>query len=157
MKRKIKYIVDDIESVYNAIHNLMKINNKGQYEKLYTGFDKLMDRIDSTIYYVLFDFLVDNGYYILADRLFENCISQNIDFVSEFESESMLSCFMTYFEAKEYEKVNYYLKKGFDINVHQPWLLVFLNAKEYSEIMDYITQYNRRIKIERIKSKISIL
>ena len=151
MKRKIKYHWDDMESVYNSIHNLMKYPNK---ERLLEKFEKQMNRIDSQVYYVLLDFLVDNEYYVLADRLFENCANQKVDIESEFESESMLGCFMTYFEAKKYNKVNYYLDKGFDINLHQPWLLIFLTDEEYCELMNYIDLYNRKVKIVRIKSKI---
>lgn len=151
MTRKIKYHWDDIESVYNSIHNLMKYQ---QQKQLLKKFDRQMNKIDPIIYYLLLDFLVENEYYVLADRLFENCANQKVDIESEFESESMLDCFMTYFEAKEYNKVNYYLDKGFDINVHQPWLLVFLTDEEYCELMDYIDLYNRKVKIGRIKSKI---
>lgn len=70
MKRKIKYKWDDIVSVYNSIHNLMKSPNNDQLLEM---FDTQMNRIDSEVYYVLMDFLVDNEYYVLADRLFENC------------------------------------------------------------------------------------
>lgn len=66
----------------------------------------------------------------------------------------MLDCFMTYFEAKEYTKVNYYLDKGFDISVHQPWLLKFLTDEEYRDVMDYISLYERKTKIISIKSRI---
>ncbi len=151
MKRKIKYKWDDIDSVYNSIHNLMKSPNNDQ---LLEKFDVQMNRIDSEIYHVLLDFLVDNEYYVLADRLFENCVIQNVDIESEFESESILSCFMTYFESKEYTKVNYYLDKGFDISVHQPWLLKFLTDEEYRDVMDYISLYERKTKIISIKSRI---
>ena len=151
MKRKIKYKWDDIDSVYNSIHNLMKSENKN---KLLEMFDTQMNRIDSEVYYVVLDFLVDNEYYVLADRLFENCVIQNVDIESEFESESILSCFMTYFESKEYTKVNYYLDKGFDISVHQPWLLKFLTDEEYRDVMDYISLYERKTKIISIKSRI---
>ena len=113
-----------------------------------------MNRIDSEVYYVLMDFLVDNEYYVLADRLFENCEIQKVDIQSKFESESMLDCFMTYFEAKEYTKVNYYLDNGFDISVHQPWLLKFLTDQEYSDVLDYITLCERKTKIISIKSRI---
>ena len=151
MKRKIKYKWDDIDSVYNSIHNLMKSPNNDQ---LLEKFDVQMNRIDSEIYHVLLDFLVDNEYYVLADRLFENCVIQNVDIESEFESESILSCFMTYFESKEYTKVNYYLDKGFDISVHQPWLLKFLTDEEYRDVMDYISLYERKTKIISIKTRI---
>lgn len=151
MKGKIKYKWDDIVSVYNSIHNLMKSPNNDQ---LLEKFDVQMNRIDSEIYHVLLDFLVDNEYYVLADRLFENCVIQNVDIESEFESESILSCFMTYFESKEYTKVNYYLDKGFDISVHQPWLLKFLTDEEYRDVMDYISLYERKTKIISIKSRI---
>ena len=150
MKRKIKYMWDDIESVYNSIHYMMKSDYKNQ---LLEKFDIQMNRLDSEVYYVLLDFLVDNEYYLLADRLFDNCVIQKVDIESEFESESMLGCFMTYFEAKEYSKVNYYLDKGFDINVHQPWLLKFLTDQEYCELMDYIMLYERKMKVVSIKSK----
>ena len=151
MKRKIKYKWDDIVSVYNSIHNLMKSPNNDQLLEM---FDTQMNRIDSEVYYVLMDFLVDNEYYVLADRLFENCEIQKVDIQSKFESESMLDCFMTYFEAKEYTKVNYYLDKGFDISVHQPWLLKFLTDQEYSDVLDYITLCERKTKIISIKSRI---
>lgn len=151
MKRKIKYQWDHIDSVYYSIHNLMKSPNNDQ---LLEKFDVQMNRIDSEIYHVLLDFLVDNEYYVLADRLFENCVIQNVDIESEFESESILSCFMTYFESKEYTKVNYYLDKGFDISVHQPWLLKFLTDEEYRDVMDYISLYERKTKIISIKSRI---
>lgn len=151
MKRKIKYKWDDINSVYNSIHNLMKSPNNDQLLEM---FDTQMNRIDSEVYYVLMDFLVDNEYYVLADRLFENCEIQKVDIQSKFESESMLDCFMTYFGAKEYTKVNYYLDKGFDISVHQPWLLKFLTDQEYSDVLDYITLCERKTKIISIKSRI---
>lgn len=151
MKRKIMYQWDDIETIYNSIHKLMKSQNKNQ---LLEKFDTQMNRVDFQIYYVLLDFLIDNEYYILADRFFENCAIQKVDIEVQFESQSVLSCLMTYFEAKEFCKVNYYLDKGFDISVHQPWLLVFLTNEEYSDVMKYIDLHKRKVKINRIKSNI---
>lgn len=150
MKEKIKYLGDDIESVYDTIHYMMKSDGDNQLIK---KFDIQMNRIDSIIYHVLLDFLIDNEYYILADRFFENCVDQNIDIENEYERESILSCFMTYFDVKEYRKVDYYLNKGFDISVHEPWLSAFLNDDEYSEVIHYIALYNRKIKVEKIKSR----
>lgn len=151
MKSKIKYEWDDIQPVYNAIHELMKINDKND---IYTRFDKQMNRVDPVIFDVLLDFLIDNEYYLLADRFFENCANQNFDIHSQFNSESALDSFMTYFEAKQYTKVDYYLENGFDINDHVEWLLIFLDNAEFSELMNYIDLYNRKVKIDRIKSKI---
>jgi hypothetical protein len=123
-------------------------------DQLLEMFDTQMNQIDSEIYHVLLDFLVDNEYYVLADRLFDNCEIQKVEIQSKFESESMLDCFMTYFEAKEYTKINYYLDNGFDISVHQPWLLKFLTDEEYRDVLDYITLYERTTYIIRIKSRI---
>ena len=52
------------------------------------------------------------------------------------------------------DKVNYYLDNGFDISVHQPWLLKFLTDEEYRDVIDYITLCERKTKIISIKSRI---
>lgn len=151
MKRKIKYAWDDIQPVYKAIHELMKINDKNE---IYTRFDKQMNLVDPVIFDVLLDFLIDNEYYLLADRFFENCANQNVNIKSQFNSESALDSFMTYFDAKQYTKVDYYLYNGFDINDHVEWLLIFLDNAEFNEVMNYIDLYNRKVKIGKILSKI---
>jgi len=61
---------------------------------------------------------------------------------------------MTYFDAKQFKKVDYFLNNGFDISVHIPWLVILLDEAEYNEVMGYIDLYNRKVKIGKIKSKI---
>jgi len=151
MKSKIRYEWDDIQPVYNEIHKLLKINKESE---MINKFDIQMNRVHPVVYFVLLDFLIDNEYYLFADRYFENCVSQGVDIQSQLDSESALDSFMTYFDAKQFKKVDYFLNNGFDISVHIPWLVILLDEAEYNEVMGYIDLYNRKVKIGKIKSKI---
>lgn len=152
MKRKVSDLDENHESVYNSIHKLVKIKDKS---KLFKKFDIQMKmyRIDHTIYCDLLDFLVDNEYYILADRLIENCVNQNVDMDRLLRGDYSLLHFMTHFRANEYAKLDYYLKNGFDFGIDENWLVFFLDEIEYYEVLNYINLYNRRMKIERIRLK----
>lgn len=145
---KVRDNKNDILFLTTNRRNLIK---EGKY---YDLFDQIFESISKRNYISVFDFLIDNECFDLADRFFENCNQNNYDFKNDYIEQSSDSKFLFSFFGKEYDKLNYYISNIYSEMLNHENLFVNGSFNRYPDFRDYIINYLRQAKIDKIKNKI---
>lgn len=151
MKKNYVKVDDNKREIMSIISNRRNLIKEGKY---YDLFDQIFERIANRNYISLFDFLIDYQCFDLADRFITNCNQNNYDFKNDFIEQSSDSKFLFSFIGEEYDKVNYYISNVYNDILNHENLFVNETFKRYPGFRDYIVNYLRQVKIDKIKNKI---
>jgi len=154
MKKNYVKVDDNKRDIMSIISNRRNLIKEGKY---YDLFDQIFERIANRNYISVFDFLIDYQSFDLADRFLENCDKNNYDFKNDYIQKSSDSNFLFSFIGKEYDKVNYYISNVYNDILNHENLFVNETFKRYPGFRDYIVNYLRQAKIDKIKNKLDVI
>jgi hypothetical protein len=151
MKKNYVRVDDNKRDITSLISNRRNLIKEGKY---YDLFDQIFESISKRNYISVFDFLIDYQCFDLADRFLENCSKSNYNFKNDYIEKSNDFKFLFSFMGKEYDKLNYYISNVYSEMLNHENLFVNESFGRYPDFRDYIINYLRQAKIDKIKNKI---
>ena len=151
MKKNYVRVDDNKRDITSLISNRRNLIKEGKY---YDLFDQIFESIAKRNYISVFDFLIDYQCFDLADRFLENCSKSNYNFKNDYIEKSNDFKFLFSFFGKEYDKLNYYISNIYSEMLNHENLFVNVSFGRYPDFRDYIINYLRQAKIDKIKNKI---
>jgi len=136
---------------------LYLLNNRRNIEKsrFYDLFDNIFECISKRNYVSIFDFLIDHDSLDLANRFMENCNMSNYNFKNEYVEKSNGDKFLFSYIDKEFDKVNYFISNVYNEILNYENLFLNESFDIEQDFRDYIINYQRIDKINKIKNNIT--
>ena len=154
MKKNYVKVDDNKRDITSIISNRKNLIKEGRF---YVLFDQIFENIAKRNYISVFDFLIDYQCFDLADKFIANCNQNNYDFKNDYIEQSSDSKFLFSFIGKEYDKLNYYISNVYSEMLNHENLFVNESFGRYPDFRDYIINYLRQAKIDKIKNKIDVI